>query len=219
MLVYVINQHGRPLMPTKPSKARKLLKSRKAKVIKREPFTIQLKYGSSGYTQSVTLGVDAGYSHIGFSAVTDKRELISGVVEMLSGISERIEERSLIYRRNRRNRKRYRKKRFSSRLRKKGWLAPSIQHKLETHIRIVNQIKEILPISKITIEVAAFEIQKIKNPSIEGVTYQQGEQYGFDNVREYVFARDGHKCQNPNCLNIDKTPILVAHHLIFRQNG
>ena len=51
--VYVINKHGRPLMPCSPAKARHLLDAGKAKVKKRTPFTIQLVYGSSGYTQEV----------------------------------------------------------------------------------------------------------------------------------------------------------------------
>jgi hypothetical protein len=107
MLVYVINQHGKPLMPCKPQKARKLLKAGSAKVVKRSPFTIQLLLGSSGYIQPVTLGIDAGYSQIGFSAVTEKEEVISGEVEMRKGTPQRNEER-LMYRRNRRSRKRYR---------------------------------------------------------------------------------------------------------------
>jgi len=56
MLVFVINQHGKTLMPTTPSKARKLLKQGKAKIVKYNPFTIQLLYGSSGYKQEVKIG-------------------------------------------------------------------------------------------------------------------------------------------------------------------
>ena len=74
MLVYVLNKDGKPLMPCKAIKARILLKCRKAKVIRREPFTIQLLYGSSGYKQSVTLGIDAGAKHIGVSASTKRKE-------------------------------------------------------------------------------------------------------------------------------------------------
>ena len=70
MLVYVLNKHGKPLMPCKPSKARKLLKQGKAKITQREPFTIQLIYGSSGYKQPITLGIDAGSKFIGVSAVS-----------------------------------------------------------------------------------------------------------------------------------------------------
>lgn len=63
--VYVLNKHGEPLMPCSPRKARLLLKQKKACVIKRTPFTIKLLYGSTGYKQPVTLGVDAGSKHIG----------------------------------------------------------------------------------------------------------------------------------------------------------
>jgi len=80
------------------------------------------------------------------------------------------------YRRSRRYRKtRYRKPRFSNRVRSKnkGWLAPSIENKIQTHLKIVENVHKILPITKIIIEVASFDIQKIKNPNIEGVEYQQ----------------------------------------------
>lgn len=212
MVVYVINQHGKPLMPCKPSKAKKLLRAKKAKVIKHNPFTIQLLYGSSGYKQDIKLGIDSGYQNIGFSAITDKEEVIAGEVKMLSGMPERNEKRRM-YRRNRRSRKRHRKKRFNNRVKtkKKGWLAPSIQHKLDTHRRWVNQIKSILPISKIIIEVANFDIQKIKNPNIESVEYQQGEQKGFTNTREYILHRDSHSCQNPHCKG--NSEILHVHHI------
>jgi hypothetical protein len=74
----VVNKDGRPLMPTTPRKARKLLESGKARIYSRRPFTIQLLYGCRGYTQPVTLGVDAGDQTVGYSAVTQKEELIGG---------------------------------------------------------------------------------------------------------------------------------------------
>ena len=217
MKVYVINRKGRPLMPTTPRKARLLLKSGKAKIVRRTPFSIQLIYGSSGYTQPVNLGIDAGYENIGFSAVNENRELIGGELKMLKGISERITQRRK-YRRTRRNRLRHRKPRFSNRRIEKGWLAPSIQHKLDTHHRLIHKICRTLPVRTVTIEVAALDIQKIKNPTILGEQYQYGEQYGFDNLREYILHRDGHKCQNPNCNKKTDKPILQVHHLGFWKN-
>ena len=86
MLVYVINRHGKPLMPCRPQKARKLLKEQKAKVVKRTPFTIQLLYGSSGYKQNISLGIDAGSKTVGLSATTDKEELFSVEVELRNDI-------------------------------------------------------------------------------------------------------------------------------------
>jgi len=199
-------------MPTNPRKARLLLKDGKAKIAKRAPFTIQLNYGSSGYKQSITLGVDAGYQNIGFSAVTDKEELLSGEATLLSGMSERITERAM-YRRQRRHRKQHRKPRFDNRRRSKGWLAPSIQHKFDTHLRLVDLIKSILPITRVVVEVASFDIQKIKNPQIEGNDYQKGEQSGYWNLREYILHRDKHNCQNPDCTSKAKRKALQVHHI------
>ena len=217
-MVYVINNDGSPLMPTNNAKARVLLKNKKAKVKTVKPFTIQLLYDTSNYTQPITLGIDSGYLNIGFSAITNEKELIKGEVSLLENMSSRIQDKAM-YRKSRRCRLRYRKARWNNRKIKKGWLAPSIQHKLDTHIRFINKIYNILPISKTIIEVANFDIQKIKNPDISGAEYQQGEQMGFWNLREYILHRDGHKCQNPNCKNKDKNPILEVHHIIYRSNG
>ena len=86
MLVYVLNKNKEPLMPCKPAKARKLLKMNKAKVIQKKPFTIQLLYGSSGYKQEISLGVDTGSKFIGLSATTEKKELYASTVELRNDI-------------------------------------------------------------------------------------------------------------------------------------
>jgi hypothetical protein len=211
--VFVLNRHGEPLMPTSPRKARRLLKQGKAKIVQYDPFvTIQLLYGSSGYCQPIHLGTDPGYQTIGFSAITAKEELVGGEFRLLEGMSERLTSKRQ-YRRQRRQRKRYRKPRFNNRRRNKGWLAPSIQHKYDSHLRLVEDLESVLRITEKTIEVANFDIQKLKDPSISGTAYQQGEQYGFANVREYVFHRDHHTCQNPECPNQAKQPILQVHHI------
>jgi len=210
--VFVLNKHGKPLMPTNPRKARLLLKDGKAKIVKRYPFTIQLNYGSSGYKQPIALGIDAGYQNIGFSAATDKEELLSGEAALLSGMSERITEKSM-YRNQRRHHKKYRKPRFNNRRKNKGWLAPSIQHKFDTHLRLIELIKSTLPITRVVVEIANFDIQKIKNPDIEGKGYQEGEQSGYWNLREYILHRDKHNCQNPDCTSKAKQKILQVHHI------
>jgi hypothetical protein len=212
--VLVVNKDGRPLMPTTPRKARKLLEGGKAKVYARRPFTIQLLYGCRGYTQPVTLGIDSGYQTVGYSAVTEKEELIGGEFKLLEGMSERITERRK-YRRTRRNRLRHRKPRFDNRKRKEEWFAPSIQHKLDSHIKLVERIKSRLPVANVVIEIAKFDIQKIKNPEIQRLQYQQGEQYGWKNVSSYVRHRDGYKCRNPNCKNKSEQKILQVHHMGF----
>jgi 5-methylcytosine-specific restriction endonuclease McrA len=211
--VLVVNKHGRPLMPTTPRKARKLLESSRAKIYARRPFTIQLLYGCRGYTQPVTLGIDSGYQTVGYSAVTEKDELIGGELKLLEGMSERITERRK-YRRTRRNRLRHRQPRFDNRERQEEWLAPSIQHKFDSQIKLVERIKARLPVTRVVVETAKFDIQKIKTPQIQGEQYQQGEQYGWKNISSYVRHRDGYKCQNPGCKN-KLTKILQVHHLGF----
>lgn len=224
MFVYVINKNGQPLMPCKPQKAKKLLNANKAEVVKCEPFTIRLKYGSTGYKQPVTLGVDTGSVHIGASASTEKQELYASETVMRSGdgkasIVRLLAKRSEL-RRSRRNRKtRYRKARFLNRVHRKhkGWLAPSVENKINVHLKLIMDIHKILPITKIIVEVAQFDIQKIKNPNISGKEYQQGEQMGWTNVREYVLFRDGHQCQC--CKGKSGDPILNVHHIESRMTG
>lgn len=211
--VYVVNHNGEPLMPTERfGKVRRLLKNMQAKVVRRRPFTIQLLYATTTYVQPITLGVDTGYQTVGFSAVSEKEELFSGECSLLTGMSERLKERAM-YRRQRRSRLRYRAPRFDNHRQPKGWLAPSIQHKLDSHVRMVELIKKFLPVQKVIVEVASFDIQAIKNPEIAGTLYQEGEQLGFWNLRDYILHRDGHTCQNPKCKSKTSQPILQVHHI------
>ena len=220
MVVYVINKYGQPLMPTtRCGKVRRMLKSNKAKVIKRCPFTIQLLYETTDFVQPVSLGVDAGSKEIGISASTEKKELYASEVKLRTDIVEKLATRREA-RRSRRNRKtRYRKPRWKNRKanKQKGWLPPSTCHKIDTHLTSIEKITRILPISEIHVEVAAFDIQKIKNPDIQGEEYQYGEQSGFSNSREYVLWRDDHTCQC--CKGKSKDPVLNVHHIESRKTG
>ena len=217
-MVYVLSKTGQPLMPTENhAKVRVLLKQQKAKVVHRCPFTIQLLYDSTDYTQPVSLGIDAGSRHIGVSATTETKVLYEADVTLRNDIVDLLSTRREA-RRTRRSRKtRYRKPRFNNRIRKDGWLAPSIQQKVDTHLTVVHKATGILPVNSITVETASFDIQKIKNPDIAGTGYQQGEQLDFWNVREYVLFRDGHKCQC--CKGKSKDPVLNVHHIESRKTG
>ncbi len=207
-IVYVISLNGEPLMPTVQQHSRKLIRKGRAKVIRRNPFTIRLLCASGSKTQSVTLGIDAGYSHIGFSAVTEKKELISGEVTLRKDVSKGLTERRM-YRKNKRNKLWYREPRWQNRVstKKKGWLAPSIKHKLDAHISLIEKIKSLLPISKVIVEVASFDTQKMQNPEIGGVEYQQGELRGYE-VREYLLEKWGRKCAYCGKSNI---PLEIEH--------
>lgn len=203
-------------MPTTPRKARKLLKSGKANVAKRTPFTIQLTIATGETKQDIVLGVDSGYKTIGISAVSDKGELFASEIKLRTDIKDLLTERCQ-YRRTRRNRLWYRKPRFLNRTRPTGWLAPSIQHKLAGHIKAIRLVSSILPVSQVNVEVAAFNIQRLKNPEISGAEYQNGEQTGFWNAREYVLHRDGHTCQA--CKGKSKDKVLNVHHIMHRTDG
>lgn len=220
MVVYVLDIEGKPLMPTtRFGKVRRMLKNKEAKVVKREPFTIQLLYKSTTYTQPINLGVDAGSKTIGISATTSDKELFCAEVKLRNDIVDLIATRREA-RNNRRYRKtRYRKARFNNRIRtkKEGWLAPSVQNKINSHLTIIDKIIKILPITNIIVEVASFDIQKIKNPNIQCKEYQEGEQLSFWNVREYVLFRDKHICQC--CKGKSKDKILNVHHIESRKTG
>lgn len=218
-MVYVQDIDSKPMMPTtRHGKVRQLLKGKKAVVINTCPFTIKLMYKTSDYKQEIVLGVDAGTKHVGLSATTKSKELYSSEVILRSDIVDLLSTRRES-RRARRNRLRYRKPRFENRVKSKrlGWVAPSVRHRIDAHIRVIDNVCSILPISRIIIEVAQFDTQKINNPNISGNEYQKGDQLGFWNVREYVLARDGHKCQH--CKGKSKDHILNVHHIESRKTG
>jgi hypothetical protein len=163
------------------------LRESKAKVVKRTPFTIQLKYATGEAKQEITLGVDAGSKVVGISATTESDELYVSESELRNDIVELLSRRRE-YRRARRSRKtRYREARFANRAgqKKKGWTAPSIRQKIASHLKIISDTHKIVPVTKIIVEVASFDIQKIKNPEMSGEGYQRGDQLNFWNVREY----------------------------------
>ena len=225
MLVYVLNKDGQPLMPmSRCGKVRRLLKQNKAKVINHCPFTIQLLYKTeTEITQPVNLGVDAGSKTIGVSATTKDKVLYESEVTLRNDIVDLISTRRQ-NRRTRRNRKtRYRKCRFLNRIhsKNKGWLAPSIEQKIQTHLTVVEKLHKFLPITKIIVEVVAFDTQLLKAEDYgllipQGTDYQNGDMKGY-NTREYVLFRDNHKCRC--CKGKTKDPILQTHHIESRKVG
>ena len=217
MVVYVQNINGKPLMPTKRlGWVRRALRDGKAVVAERCPFVIRLTYVVANYTQPITLGIDAGTVHVGLSATSAKEELFAEEIVLRKDITKLISSRKEA-RRTRRYRLRYRKPRFSNRRIDEGWVAPSVKQRIDAHLKAIEDVHSILPITKIIIEVAQFDTQKIKNPDISGTEYQQGEQLGFWNVREYVLVRDCHKCQYCKGKSGDK--ILNVHHIESRKTG
>ena len=226
MLVYVLKQNGQPFMPTtRFGKVRRLLKTKKAKVVRREPFTIKLLYEpETDVVQECYCGVDTGSRHIGVAVVSNDKVLYQSQTELRSDIKRKMDARRAC-RRNRRSRKtRYRKSRFLNRGNsiKSDRLPPSVRHKVQAHIDEIEFCKKILPISdsNLIIEVSQFDTALMKDPSLisEKVKhwgYQQGFNYGYSSRREAILHRDNYTCQccgKKNCR-------LEVHHIKFRSNG
>jgi activator of 2-hydroxyglutaryl-CoA dehydratase len=96
MLVFVVNKENKPLMPCKPSKARKLLEEGKAKVIRRTPFTIKLFFGSSGYTQPIIAGMDTGSKVIGCAVVANGKVLYQSEISLREDVSKKFSNEKCI---------------------------------------------------------------------------------------------------------------------------
>ena len=224
MLVYVLKQNGQPFMPTSRfGKVRRLLKEGKAKVVRREPFTIKLLYRpETDVIQECYCGTDTGSKHIGVAVVGNDKVLYQSQTELRSDIKKKM-NRKRASRRNRRNRKtRYRKPRFLNRRNsiREDKLPPSVQHKVQTHIDEIEFCKKILPVSDLILEVSQFDTALMKNPSLmnEKVKhwgYQKGFNYGYSSRRSAILHRDNYTCQccgKKNCR-------LEVHHIKFKSNG
>ena len=225
-MVLVFNKDGTRLMPCHPAKARILLKKKKAKIVKFFPFTIKLNYQiDNPKLQDVTIGLDPG-KIIGISITTNKRVLLEGQLEQRTDIPKLLEARKSA-RRTRRNRLRYRKPRFNNRKKiynkqADGWIPPSMQASLLTYINIVKFFNKYICINKVRYEYNTFDIQKIKNPNIQGKQYQQGDSYQEENIKSYVRKRDKYTCQRcKKSLDILKKDNikLQVHHIKPKSQG
>jgi len=240
-MVFVISSKGNPLMPTTPRKARLLLKSGKAKCLRRTPFTIKLLYETTEYTQPLIHGLDTGSSKIGSAVVDEKNNVVyMSEIEVRNDITDKMTQRSN-YRRNRRNRKtRYRKprwlkrndtkrtnktsvKKISSTMKnniRPNKFSPTMKSKINIHLKEVKFVKSILPITRLILETASFDTHAMKNPVVlkNKWLYQRGINYGFANTKAYVLNRDRHTCQQ--CKGKSKESRLEVHHIVPRsQNG
>ena len=109
-MVYVLTKENKPLMPTqRHGKVRRLLRDRKAKVVRRCPFTIKLLYDTPNIIQELTLGIDTGSSVIGTAVSTNDGKIVyTAKVTIRNDIKEKMDRRRQ-FRQIRRNRKtRYR---------------------------------------------------------------------------------------------------------------
>ncbi len=215
MRVFVFNMRGEPLMPCTQRKARLLLKAGKAKIYKYNPFTIQLKYATGENKQECHVGIDTGSKHIGLAVTSENKVLFKGEVELRQDVKSKIDTKR-IYRRSRRNRKtRYRRCRFLNRKRFGKWLPPSLQNRINHTFKWIDKLCSFIPESILHIEVGKFDIAKMINPEVHSVDYSQGQTYGYQGERYFIFARDNYTCQV--CRERNKP--LQTHHIIYVSNG
>ena len=225
-MVYVLSYDGQPLMPTnRHGKVRRLLKLDLAKVVNKNPFTIQLLYKSKTYTEPLTLGVDTGSGTLA-TAVSDDDGAIYYMSEVTvrNDITDKMVQRAK-YRRNRRNRKtRYRKARFLNRgnSTKKERFSPTMRSKIHTHQKEIAYVKSVLPVTQTVLETGMFDMHLMKNPVLANEKmrhwgYQKGVNYGFADTKARVLHRDGYTCQC--CKGRRKDAKLEVHHIVYRSNG
>ena len=208
-------------MPTSRfGKVRRLLRDKKAKVVKRCPFTIRLLYEpETKIVQEVILGVDTGSKHVGVACVGNSRVLYQAQVELRDDIKRKMDSRRM-YRRSRRNRKtRYRKCRFLNRgnSTKKDRYCPTLISKCYGHEREIEFCKKTLPVKDMVLETGKFDTQLMEKPWLQEHkwAYQKGVNYGYANAREHALVRDNHTCQ---CCGKNNCRVEV-HHIVFRRNG
>lgn len=222
MVVYVLNKNGQPLMPIRRcGKVRRLLNSKKAKVVRKEPFTIKLLFDTEENVSDLTLGVDTGSVKIG-TAVVDNNQVVlyASEVGIRNDISTKMTRRS-VYRKARRTRKlRYRKARWLNRANstKKDKFSPTMVSKINSHKREIEFIKSILPIKYLILETGKFDTTLLDHEN-EAFNkhwgYQKGPAYGYKNNHEAVLNRDNYTCQH--CKT--KKGTMQVHHIIYRSNG
>lgn len=218
MSVFVLDKRKSPLTPCSEKRARLLLARGRAVVVRVYPFTIRLKDRVGGTVQPITLKTDPGSKVTGIAVVREngQKQHVLALMELQHRgrqISKSLEQRRG-FRRRRRNQLRYRAPRFLNRSKPKGWLAPSLQHRVDTTLSLVKRLQAWVPITSISQELVRFDTQKMDNPDISGVEYQQGTLLGYE-IREYLLEKWGRECAY--CADTD-TPLQIEH-IVPKANG
>ena len=217
--VFVLDSNKQSLSPCSSARARMLLRNGKAAVYRRYPFTIVLKHRIGGTVQPVELKLDPGSKTTGIALVADNQ---NGNVALWcaelhhrgAAIKKALDGRRAI-RRNRRSRKtRYRTPRFNNRTRPKGWLPPSLQSRVDNVLTMAKRLQRLAPIKTIAVETVRFDLQKVENPQIRGVEYQQGALTGYE-VREYLLEKWQRCCVYCGAENVP----LQIEHVVPRSRG
>lgn len=224
MSVFVLDRSGKPLMPCSEKRARTLLESGRARVHRLHPFVIRLtdRTQADSALQPLRIKLDPGSKTTGLALVRDadhvdaesgeirRAAVVVSLMEMLHRgrqISEALTARRQM-RRRRRGNLRYRAPRFLNRGNKtKGWLAPSLQHRIDSTLSWVQRLRRWAPVTAISSELVRFDMQLIQNPEIAGVEYQQGTLAGYE-LREYLLEKWGRQCAYCDAKDV---PLQIEH--------
>ena len=202
-------------MPCTEKRARLLLARGRARVHKVMPFTIRVvdRLAEDNEFQALRVKLDPGSKTTGMALVRETAENGVAVINLFElmhrgkQISEALTARRG-HRSLRRSRLRYRPARRLNRGNKKsGWLAPSLQHRVDTTLAWVNRIQRYAPVSAISTELVRFDMQALENPEIEGAQYQQGTLAGYE-VREYLLEKWHRTCAYCGAKNV---PLQIEH--------
>ena len=160
--VPVINNEGYPLMPTKPSRARRWLISGKAIIWRNKlnVFAIQLTVDADYHTQSVVVGIDPGKLYTGIAIQSKKCTHWLGHLYLpFQKIKDRLEQRRMM-RRGRRGRRinrnipysqrAHRQARFDNRRQCK--IPPSIKANRDLEYRLLDLLSDIFPLLEVVVE-------------------------------------------------------------------
>lgn len=221
MAVYVLDKQGYPLMPCSEKRARLLLERGRARVHRQIPFVIRLvdRLQTESKLQSLTIKIDPGSKFTGMAVVRakEKQVFVQSLIELVHRgalIQKALLKRAAYRCRRRSQNLRYRAPRFDNRTRKAGWLAPSLQHRVDTTMSWVNRLRRWAPVADLAVERVKFDLQLMQNPEISGVEYQQGTLYGYE-TREYLLEKWDRKCMY---CQADSVPLQVEH-ILARANG
>ncbi|HAG80973.1 MAG TPA: HNH endonuclease, partial [Cyanobacteria bacterium UBA12227] len=193
--VFVLDTNKQPLNPIPPARARELLTKQKAAVFRMYPFTVILKHAVHDPTpKPLTIKLDPGSKFTGIAVLEGENVIWVAELEHRGWqIKDSLGSRRSLRRSRRHRQTRYRQPRFNNRKRQEGWLAPSLRHRVLTVETWVKRLCRYAPITQIAMELVKFDTQKMQNPEIDGVEYQQGELAGYE-VREYLLEKWGRKC-------------------------
>jgi 5-methylcytosine-specific restriction endonuclease McrA len=210
--VFVLDTNSKPLNSVHPGRARILLDQGKAAVYKRFPFTIILKVAvDQPRLDALRLKIDPGSKTTGIAVVNEgSGEVVfaANLEHRGNDIKKRLDDRRAVRRSRRARHTRYRAPRFENRKnQKQGWLPPSLQSRIANTLTWVNRLRRSCPVTAISMELVKFDMQKMENPEISGVEYQQGTLQGYE-IREYLLEKWNRQCAY--CERKDR-PLQVEH--------